>query len=90
MAEGAGNLVGLLVLHLRDDHLLLDSIAAAAQRSGVGRRLLDLTRAWPAGGDHLLAAGSQRRHVSENLVAPGHPSQGSSHGDRSGSPRVRS
>ncbi len=44
VAERAGNLLGILVLRWYDDHLLLDNVAVSpdAQRSGVGRRLLDL------------------------------------------------
>jgi N-acetylglutamate synthase-like GNAT family acetyltransferase len=44
VAERTGNLVGLLVLYVRNDHLLLDNIAVCpdAQRSGVGKRLLAL------------------------------------------------
>lgn len=44
VAERAGNLLGILVLCFYDDHLLLDNVAVSpdAQRSGVGRRLLDL------------------------------------------------
>ena len=44
VAERAGNLAGFLVLYVRDDHLLLDNVAVSpdAQRSGIGKRLLDL------------------------------------------------
>ena len=44
VAERAGNLAGFLVLYVRGDHLLLDNVAISpdAQRSGIGKHLLDL------------------------------------------------
>lgn len=44
VAEREERLVGLLVLRLREDHLLLENVAVApnAQRLGIGKRLLDL------------------------------------------------
>jgi len=44
VAECAGRLVGLLVLHAQPDHLLLDNGAVSpdSQKLGIGRLLLDL------------------------------------------------
>jgi len=52
VAERASNLVGFLVLYGRDDHLLAHNVVGPhAQRSGIGRRLLDLA------GERARAAG---------------------------------
>ena len=44
VVDRAGNLAGFLVLYVRGDHLLLDNVAISpdAQRSGIGKHLLDL------------------------------------------------
>ncbi len=44
LAEEDGRLVGLVVLHANDDHLLLENIAVTpdAQGRGIGRTLLEL------------------------------------------------
>jgi GNAT superfamily N-acetyltransferase len=73
VAERAGNLAGFLVLHVSDDHLLLDNVAVShgAQRSGTGKRLLELAdeRARAAGLPEVRLYTNEA--MTENLASTG-------------------